>query len=143
MLGIKRIFHLFFCSKLWRRFYTVLSKVSMFLVTFSGVTTADILTAYVQSIQALRVLDPSCVILEIVTEPVKQYLRWRLTFILVFNLSVLRVFWSALLIISWYSKAVAHFVVLFLQYFSTYHPFITGYVYMHVIISILRDKNNG
>lgn len=41
-----------------------------------GVTTTDILTAYIQSIQALRVLDPSCVILEIVTEPVKEYLRY-------------------------------------------------------------------
>jgi len=41
----------------------------------AGVTTTDILTAYIQSIQAFRVLDPSCVILEIVTEPVKLYLR--------------------------------------------------------------------
>lgn len=53
----------------------------MYLLYLSdtGVTTTDILTAYVQSIQALRVLDPSCVILEIVTEPVKQYLRSDIT----------------------------------------------------------------
>ena len=65
----------FLLYKIMTKVLHVLSKISLFLVTFSGVTTADILTAYVQSIQALRVLDPSCVILEIVTEPVKQYLR--------------------------------------------------------------------
>jgi len=36
----------------------------------------DILAAYISAIQALRVLDPSCVILEKATEPVKQYLRY-------------------------------------------------------------------
>ena len=49
--------------------------IIIFIIIIVGVTTTDILTAYIQSIQALRVLDPSCVILEIVTAPVKRYLR--------------------------------------------------------------------
>ena len=42
-----------------------------------GVNTTDILTAYIQGIRALRVLDPSGVLLEIVCEPVRKYLRTR------------------------------------------------------------------
>ncbi|XP_014681229.1 PREDICTED: anaphase-promoting complex subunit 2-like isoform X2 [Priapulus caudatus] len=42
-----------------------------------GVNTADILTAYISGIRALRVLDPTGVILELVCEPVRKYLRTR------------------------------------------------------------------
>ncbi|XP_015589279.1 anaphase-promoting complex subunit 2 [Cephus cinctus] len=42
-----------------------------------GVNTPDILTAYIAAIKALRQLDPSGVLLETVTEPVKVYLRSR------------------------------------------------------------------
>ncbi|GLH11361.1 Anaphase-promoting complex subunit 2 [Gryllus bimaculatus] len=42
-----------------------------------GVNTPDILTAYVAAIRALRQLDSSGVLLETVTQPVRQYLRWR------------------------------------------------------------------
>ena len=42
-----------------------------------GVNTADILTAYVAAIRALRVLDSSGVLLELVCEPVRKYLRTR------------------------------------------------------------------
>lgn len=42
-----------------------------------GVNTPDILTAYVSTIRALRHLDPSGVILETVTKPVRNYLRNR------------------------------------------------------------------
>lgn len=42
-----------------------------------GVNTPDILTAYISTIRALRHLDPSGVILETVTKPVKNYLRSR------------------------------------------------------------------
>lgn len=42
-----------------------------------GVNTTDILTAYIAAIRALRVLDPSGVLLEIVCEPVRKYLRTR------------------------------------------------------------------
>lgn len=42
-----------------------------------GVNTPDILTAYVAAIRALRTLDPSGVLLDTVTQPVRQYLRWR------------------------------------------------------------------
>lgn len=42
-----------------------------------GVNTPDILTAYISTIRALRHLDPSGVILETVTKPVKSYLRNR------------------------------------------------------------------
>ncbi|XP_067946138.1 anaphase-promoting complex subunit 2-like isoform X2 [Watersipora subatra] len=54
-----------------------LKKVYENRILHPGVTTTDILTAYIQSIQALRLLDPSSVLLEIVTEPVKHYLRSR------------------------------------------------------------------
>ena len=40
-----------------------------------GVNTTDILTGYIAAIRALRVLDPSGVLLEIVCEPVRKYLR--------------------------------------------------------------------
>ncbi|XP_026760522.1 anaphase-promoting complex subunit 2 [Galleria mellonella] len=42
-----------------------------------GVNTTDILTAYVSTIRALRHLDPSGVILDTVTKPVRSYLRNR------------------------------------------------------------------
>ncbi|XP_049784564.1 anaphase-promoting complex subunit 2 isoform X1 [Schistocerca cancellata] len=42
-----------------------------------GVNTGDILTAYVAAIRALRQLDPSGVLLDTVTQPVRQYLRHR------------------------------------------------------------------
>ena len=42
-----------------------------------GVNTTDILTAYITAIRALRILDPSGVLLELVCEPVRKYLRTR------------------------------------------------------------------
>ncbi|XP_060520265.1 anaphase-promoting complex subunit 2 [Cylas formicarius] len=42
-----------------------------------GVSTADVLTAYVATIRSLRVLDPSGLLLEMVTQPIHQYLRSR------------------------------------------------------------------
>ncbi|WAR31452.1 ANC2-like protein [Mya arenaria] len=42
-----------------------------------GVNTADILTAYISAIRALRALDPAGVILELVCDPVRKYLRSR------------------------------------------------------------------
>ncbi|KAL1516955.1 hypothetical protein ABEB36_000782 [Hypothenemus hampei] len=42
-----------------------------------GVSTTDILTAYVATIRSLKVLDPSGLLLETVTYPIHQYLRSR------------------------------------------------------------------
>ncbi|CAD7078540.1 unnamed protein product [Hermetia illucens] len=42
-----------------------------------GVNTMDILTGYVAAIKAIRHLDPSGVLLETTTEPIKEYLRKR------------------------------------------------------------------
>lgn len=42
-----------------------------------GVSTPDVLTAYVAAIRSLRILDPSGLLLETVTQPVHQYLRSR------------------------------------------------------------------
>ncbi|KAK1333947.1 hypothetical protein QTO34_004945 [Cnephaeus nilssonii] len=42
-----------------------------------GVNTCDIITLYISAIKALRVLDPSMVILEVACEPVRRYLRTR------------------------------------------------------------------
>ena len=42
-----------------------------------GVTTQDILTAYIAAIKVLRQLDPTGVLLETTTEPIKLYLRSR------------------------------------------------------------------
>ena len=42
-----------------------------------GVNTTDILSGYIAAIRALRVLDPSGVLLEQVCEPVRRYLRTR------------------------------------------------------------------
>lgn len=42
-----------------------------------GVNTCDILTAYISAIRALKQLDPSGVLLETVTKPIRQYLRNR------------------------------------------------------------------
>ncbi|XP_014299608.2 anaphase-promoting complex subunit 2 [Microplitis demolitor] len=43
----------------------------------AGVNTPDILTAYIAAIKALRQLDPTGVLLETVSEPIKSYLRSR------------------------------------------------------------------
>lgn len=40
-----------------------------------GVNTCDIITLYISAIKALRVLDPSMVILEVACEPIRRYLR--------------------------------------------------------------------
>ncbi|KAJ8945964.1 hypothetical protein NQ318_016792 [Aromia moschata] len=42
-----------------------------------GVSTPDVLTAYIAAIRSLRVLDPTGLLLETVTQPVHQYLRSR------------------------------------------------------------------
>ena len=42
-----------------------------------GVNTADILTAYISAIPALRILDPSGVLLDLVCAPIRRYLRAR------------------------------------------------------------------
>ncbi|XP_020294195.1 anaphase-promoting complex subunit 2 isoform X2 [Pseudomyrmex gracilis] len=42
-----------------------------------GVNTTDIVTAYIAAIKALKHLDPTGVLLEAVTEPIKSYLRSR------------------------------------------------------------------
>uniref|UniRef100_A0A0A9Y699 Anaphase-promoting complex subunit 2 n=1 Tax=Lygus hesperus TaxID=30085 RepID=A0A0A9Y699_LYGHE len=42
-----------------------------------GVNTPDIITAYIASIRALRHLDPTGILLETCTKPVRQYLRGR------------------------------------------------------------------
>lgn len=42
-----------------------------------GVNTNDILTGYVAAIKTIRYLDSSGVLLEQITEPVKQYMRSR------------------------------------------------------------------
>ncbi len=42
-----------------------------------GVSTSDILAAYISAIKALRVLDPTGVILQLVCEPVRKYLKSR------------------------------------------------------------------
>eukprot|EP00062_Callorhinchus_milii_P014829 gi/632964421/ref/XP_007898391.1/ PREDICTED: anaphase-promoting complex subunit 2 [Callorhinchus milii] len=42
-----------------------------------GVNTSDVITLYISAIKALRELDPSMVILEVVCEPVRKYLRTR------------------------------------------------------------------
>ncbi|KAI9506348.1 anaphase promoting complex subunit 2 [Coemansia spiralis] len=42
-----------------------------------GATTNDILTQYISSIRCLRLLDPSSTVLEIVAQPIREYLRSR------------------------------------------------------------------
>lgn len=42
-----------------------------------GVNTYDIITAYISAIKALRALDPTGLILQMVTEPVRKYLKSR------------------------------------------------------------------
>lgn len=42
-----------------------------------GVNTNDILTGYVAAIKAIRNLDCTGILLETITEPVKQYMRSR------------------------------------------------------------------
>ncbi|KAL7631637.1 UNVERIFIED_CONTAM: hypothetical protein RMT77_018062 [Armadillidium vulgare] len=46
-----------------------------------GVTTEDILHAYISAIKGLRVLDPKGILLELVSEPIRQYLRGRSDFV--------------------------------------------------------------
>lgn len=41
----------------------------------AGVHTSDILTVYISAIKALRELDPSMVILQVVSQPIRKYLR--------------------------------------------------------------------
>ncbi|XP_059850337.1 anaphase-promoting complex subunit 2 [Hypanus sabinus] len=58
----------------------LLSSLKMALETrllHPGVNTADVITLYISAIKALRELDPSMVILEVVCEPVRKYLRTR------------------------------------------------------------------
>lgn len=43
----------------------------------TGVSTPDILTAYVATIRSMRVLDPSGLLLGAITQPIHQYLRSR------------------------------------------------------------------
>lgn len=43
----------------------------------AGAATTDILLQYVSTIKALRVMDPTGVVLEAVGEPIKEYLRGR------------------------------------------------------------------
>lgn len=45
------------------------------LLPAAGVNTCDIITLYISAIKALRVLDPSMVILEVACEPIRRYLR--------------------------------------------------------------------
>lgn len=42
-----------------------------------GVNTFDILTAYISAIKALRALDPTGLILQLITEPIRKYLKSR------------------------------------------------------------------
>ena len=44
-------------------------------VPTAGVNTCDIITLYISAIKALRVLDPSRVVLEVACEPIRRYLR--------------------------------------------------------------------
>ncbi|XP_028171394.1 anaphase-promoting complex subunit 2 [Ostrinia nubilalis] len=60
-------------SKLCKRLQSALET----RLLHPGVNTTDILTAYISTIRALRHLDPSGVILETVTKPVRSYLRNR------------------------------------------------------------------
>ena len=46
------------------------------ILMYVGVNTTDILTQYISSIRALRVLDPSGIVLELVCEPIRKYLRY-------------------------------------------------------------------
>lgn len=63
----------------WHRIYVMLKNEFMYVtfnwLVFAGVNTGDILTAYVSAIRALRVLDHTGVLLELVCEPVRKYLR--------------------------------------------------------------------
>ncbi|XP_030745071.1 anaphase-promoting complex subunit 2 [Sitophilus oryzae] len=56
---------------------TKLQKAMETRLLHPGVSTIDILTAYVATIRSLRVLDPSGLLLETVTQPIHQYLRSR------------------------------------------------------------------
>lgn len=49
--------------------------VTASLLPAAGVNTCDIITLYISAIKALRVLDPSMVILEVACEPIRRYLR--------------------------------------------------------------------
>lgn len=56
---------------------TKLQKAMETRLLHPGVSTPDILTAYVAAIRSMRVLDPSGLLLETITQPVHQYLRSR------------------------------------------------------------------
>ena len=71
--GLKTIFALFFRAHLTLNLKSVLRAKLLHV----GVNTTDILTAYIAAIRSLRALDPSGVILEVVSEPVRKYLRTR------------------------------------------------------------------
>ncbi|KAG1659260.1 Anaphase-promoting complex subunit 2 [Nymphon striatum] len=55
-----------------------------------GVATVDIISAYISTIKALRVLDPTGVILQLVCEPLRKYLKTREDTVkwIVYNLTV-------------------------------------------------------
>ena len=57
---------------------------------YLGVNTTDILTAYITAIKALRILDPSGVLLELVCDPVRKYLRTRDDTVRLDNLTFLK-----------------------------------------------------
>lgn len=50
-------------------------RINVLYLSDIGVNTSDILTAYIAAIRALRILDPVGVILELVCDPVRKYLR--------------------------------------------------------------------
>ena len=50
-------------------------RINALYLSDIGVNTSDILTAYIAAIRALRILDPVGVILELVCDPVRKYLR--------------------------------------------------------------------
>lgn len=57
----------------WDNSWVLLGLLSFLLAV--GVNTCDIITLYISAIKALRVLDPSMVILEVACEPIRRYLR--------------------------------------------------------------------
>ncbi|XP_044760481.1 anaphase-promoting complex subunit 2 isoform X2 [Coccinella septempunctata] len=64
-------------TNLRRYFIDTLKREMKTRLLHPGVGTSDILTAYVATIRALRVLDPSSQLLDAVTEPIHEYLRTR------------------------------------------------------------------
>lgn len=64
---------LLFSAGSGRLLFRILCDRPLFLAV--GVNTCDIITLYISAIKALRVLDPSMVILEVACEPIRRYLR--------------------------------------------------------------------